>query len=920
MKKIQQFQIFKFSTDRLKESNYKISNITLEQARKNGEIISIAESEMQRVLFREKNREFSPYKLQELRDEKYRLSRKADSLEIRKRLSEINFQIESMLFIEDIISLKIIDKRHYQTIINKGGISVNGKTYLPFIFSAGLIRRNSGLFIEASIKDKIIGTLENGRNKDVEIVPAKYNSYLGLASSSSIRVSTPRFAIVRDLILKRTDLMDYGEYIGDGIEPKITEKNISGEYNGFDGCGLVSPSMAKKWSRELELDGYVASTFIVRFPWGKGLCATMDFKLFGEEIANKSTIMDIYGKEIDITRIDVIVSESQFKLWNSYESAEDYYIHCLKNGLGWGVTKVNPKNPKSVAKMSYQFLQALSLNDSQIEKICEPTINWFHRISGGDLESSLLYGLGEVDSREKSWFKKLTPLYQSVILENELIKDSYFISQIDNSLAKKKKDAKKGNLYLHGNYQTIVPDLILYCQHIFGLPLKPSVNAGEIYSNYWNKKGVSIVAGVRSPLTFQTEILSLKIIDNEDIRKWFKYIESGLVLPANGIGLEYLLASGADSDGDDLCTIDSMEFLDGRISGLPVVYEIVKAPKNLINNATENLLYDAQMKGFNTKVGFITNLSSTYYSMLSNFEVGTKEYSTVLNRLKWGKIMQSQEIDKQKGIIIPPLPVHWTKYKKITDDMNEEQKSEILFNNSVLCHRRPYFFIYLYDHYMRRYKRELKIYNNISLIRFGLTFDELKALPNKTQEQRNLVDRYNRKTYFIDNNSIMNKICHYMEKRLKEIKTIKSKSSKDFDYKVLLSKNFKKPLRRDIEKVKLLYKEYKALKRNLQMNYDEYADNDYSSLDEIYNHINNKSYSAITSNSEELADVLIYSCYEELGVQSKSFLWNCYGHEIVCNIKSRRKEKFVRIPLPKENGSIEYLWKNYSWYNINVED
>jgi len=921
LKKIQQFQIFKFSTDRLKETNYKIANINLEQARKNGEVISIAESEMQRVLFREKNREFSPYQLEQLHEEKHKLSKKKNSVEFRKRFTEVNSKIDNMLFIEDIISLKIIDKRHYQAIIKKGGISVNGKMFVPFIFSAGLIRRNSGLLIEASIKDKILEILENGRNKDIELVAAKHNSYMGLYSSSSLRVSTPRFAVVPDLILKRTDTMDYGEYIGDGIEPSITEKEVTLEYSAFDGGGLISPSMAKKWSKDLELDDYVASTFIIRFPWGKGLLSCFDFKLFSEEISKNNIFLDIYGKEINISKTDVIISESQFKLWNCYNNTEEYNINCLRNGLGWSVTQVNPKNVKSFAKMSYQYLQTLNLNDYQIEKVCEPTLNWLSYSSGGTLESSLLYGLGEIDTRQKNWFNQLSPIFQSVIFENDLIKDSYFVAQLDNSLLKKKHDAKKGNIYLNGNYQFVIPDLFLYCQHIFGLQLEPLLHSGEIYSKYWNDKDVSIVAGVRSPLTFESEVLYLNVIDNDETKKWFKYIESGLILPANGIGLEFLLASGMDGDGDSLCTINSKEFLEGRVSGLPVTYEIIKAPKYLLNNETENLLYEAQMKGFNTKVGFITNLSSTYYSMLYNFEKGTQEYIAILNRLKWGKNMQSMEIDKQKGILIPPIPSHWTKFKKMSDDMTEDEKLSTEFNNSILCDKkRPYFFIYLYDHYMRRYKKELNIYDNICLTRFGLTFEEVKALSEKSQEQHDIINRYNRKTYFIDNNSIMNRICHHMERLLKEIKTLKSQTSKDFNYEVLTSKNFSKPSKRNIEKFTLLHKEYKSLKRNFQMTFDEYADNDYSSLEEIYKFINNKAYATITSNSEELGNLAIYCCYEELGIQSKSYMWNCYGKEITSNIKSKRKEKFVRIPLPKENGTIEYLWKNYSWYNINIEE
>ena len=48
----------KFSSDRLRRSNYKI-NITINEARKNGEIISQAENQLIRTLFQITNREFN---------------------------------------------------------------------------------------------------------------------------------------------------------------------------------------------------------------------------------------------------------------------------------------------------------------------------------------------------------------------------------------------------------------------------------------------------------------------------------------------------------------------------------------------------------------------------------------------------------------------------------------------------------------------------------------------------------------------------------------------------------------------------------------------------------------------------------------------------------------------------------------------
>ena len=51
MKKLQQFFIYKISTDRLKRYNYNI-NLTISDARKSGELVSIGDSQMLRTLRR----------------------------------------------------------------------------------------------------------------------------------------------------------------------------------------------------------------------------------------------------------------------------------------------------------------------------------------------------------------------------------------------------------------------------------------------------------------------------------------------------------------------------------------------------------------------------------------------------------------------------------------------------------------------------------------------------------------------------------------------------------------------------------------------------------------------------------------------------------------------------------------------------
>ena len=65
MKKLQSYYVFKFNSSRLKNSHYKIT-LDINQARKNGELVTIGESKMVRSLFRLQGKEIDYDKIKEL--------------------------------------------------------------------------------------------------------------------------------------------------------------------------------------------------------------------------------------------------------------------------------------------------------------------------------------------------------------------------------------------------------------------------------------------------------------------------------------------------------------------------------------------------------------------------------------------------------------------------------------------------------------------------------------------------------------------------------------------------------------------------------------------------------------------------------------------------------------------------------------
>ena len=913
-KKLEQFYIFKIDSDRLKEHKFKINNLTTEQARLNGELVSISDSQLVRTIHRLIQKEVSPILLRDLREQKKRIARKRNSIYNRKKLQEIIEQIDSILFIPEIVSVRFVNKTHYSKILEKGFFSVNGKHYVPFMASSGMIRRNTALFIEETLKSKVTEVFENGKSPDLEIAPAKYSAYYALYSSSSMDVTFPKIAVIPDLLLETKRLVDYTQYQGAGIDPLVETREMELECNAFDGQGLVSPYMAKRWSQDLGLD-YLPSAFIIRAPFTKGLCVVFDFHRLAKE-AERDTLIDIYGNTVDVYDVDVLISESQFKLWNAYSSTQEYYENCARNELGWGISRTSPKKDKTYAMSSYQFLQVLDLTNKDIANLCEPTINWIKQVSGGELLYTLLYLMGDTEY-STGWFERLDPVTQALLLNEEMLKDSYLISLLDKSLVRKKRDSMMGRLVFSGNYSFAIAEPYMQACHALGLARMSLLEDGKHYSHFWNtrKEYTPHATAIRSPIVHHSEVNSLHFTYGTAVDTWYKYIYSGIVFPPNGVGMDFAINGGMDVDGDLICTIDHPSFISGRQKGLPIVYDTQKAEKVLLAE-NESSVYESVTKGFGTKVGFYTNVSTAYYSLLANYSSDTREAQVIQKRLKYGRTLQGLEIDKQKGLVIPPFPEHWTKWKKITNDMSEEEKAQQQFNNGILADKRPYFMRWLYSGYNNRYLKEIAARNNICYTKWGVSFEELIAREIKTQEQLNLIAKYNKRTFFINNNSTMNRISRYMEKELKNIKLKNKTASANFDFMILVSQKFHTPSSVNLDKMMLLYKHWKSLKRALHN--AEHVDDDFSDIAQISSHINKKAYSTISSNAAELADMAVYLCYVILGKTSKTFCWQVFGKEIVENMRSRHDKKYVRAPKKSEFGSQEYLWSRYGMYIINI--
>lgn len=536
-----QFYIYKFESKYLDKYKYNIET-TFKQAKENDQIIAVADSQMLRSIRDIRNRYIDRYKVEMLFKKRDDIKKQPSSKTNAALIKEINKQINTMMFVPEYVSVIINNKSHYKKLFYNGLI-INGKKYKRFSCSASQARVNTIIMVEEEIKEELYNRLNNGRH-DKKLNPSKFNAYLGLSSSATIPVSSPRVCVVKDCLINRNTFVNYVTEIDKPLEDDIIEqKEVEIEYNCFDGMGLISPEQSERWAKELELD-WIPSEWCIRNAWIKGMVCTFPIQEFCEKINNGNYIIEtIYKnpdgtyKTADLRNIDVIISESQFKMSGCYDSYEEYEKNALENKLSWGISRYTPKQDSNCLYLNYQSIQTLKLSDEDIISLCEPTVKWIKGVTKDNIMYSSLFMMGKsIGKKEISDFIRSSDNYwlKSLLIDNELINDKYITDKIYDNIVNKIKSACLGKLVVDGNYQVLVSDPYAMMEHICGLKPNGLIGKKEYYSNYWNGRNVTQVDSMRSPLTYRSEHNILNLKNTEEVNYWYRYLTTGIVVNIHG--------------------------------------------------------------------------------------------------------------------------------------------------------------------------------------------------------------------------------------------------------------------------------------------------------------------------------------------------------------------------------------------------
>lgn len=560
------------------------------------------------------------------------LKKEKDSAKNKRRIKKLYELIDEIQFVPEYLAV-IMDKPEH---MNKfaDGFKVNGQTYRRLVGTPNGVKKSTVIY--STIKSELNRRMENCRDIKVPLVPAKFEAYKALCCSASIPVTnTHRVLVVDDVETKFVEdfieLRD-GE---NGGEPIMEYKTGELKLTATDGCGMMTPTLAKQWSEDLGLD-YLMSGCCIRNSFCKGMLATFDFVEYNKKFGKSPIVKDIWGNEHDIREIDIVLTASMLKLWNSYKSIKDYFNCCDMNGYTFAVTKATPKTPDEQRTLNYQYIQSYELTDEQIWQLVSPTVNEIKDVLGGDINKAILYLRG-TNVTEENLDLRTNDFVKALMIDERMMNDSYVIDRINNLITKKIKDAKIGVVKVQGNYTIVVGDPVALCQKIFECDVPDDklglLKAGEIYTKFWHDKNVDEVVCLRSPMSDMSNIVKQKVAWNSDIEYWYRYLNNLIVFNAHDSACHAL--SGCDFDSDQIFTTNNNVMVE-NFKQTPVVVCVQKtAEKKVLDNPdkTEQILLESNKLGFGDEIGQVTNRITSMFDVLCNFEPGTKEYEMIRYRI-----------------------------------------------------------------------------------------------------------------------------------------------------------------------------------------------------------------------------------------------------------------------------------------------
>ena len=898
--------IYKIHSSRLRKVKWKLT-LPIDEARRNDEVISLADSQVLRWIDELNEITDADTQARAIKGEIRHIRREPNNIQNRKRIKQLYAQLDLLQFKPDYMCLIIDKKKDYYRACR--GFSINGINYKRLLGTNGGIKNSTIVFVSERYAGELQCRIDNGRNTEKELVTAKLEAYKALTCSASTPVSLPKgILIVNDC---ETHFFSDIIYLNDECDgdPVIEErKSQEVKINASDGYGVMLPSLAERWSKELNLD-YIVSGVNTRFSFEKGMVFTFDFIDFASKVANEAYIVkDAWGNNVDIRDVELILTTSMVKLWDSYDSCQSYIENSIKNGYKFGIAKTCPKELERERTLNYQFIQSYDLSDADIEELIAPTMQEIKDVLRGDWRKTVLFlkgsGLNDknIDSLDNDFVK-------AIMIDHRMVDDPFVQSSVYQLIRNRINEAKVGALKVHGNYSIVSGDPYALCQSIFGMEITGLLKGGEIYNKYWADTGVEKLACFRAPMTCHNNIRLVRPVNNDEARYWYQYMETCTIF--NSWDTAATALNGMDYDGDLVMLTDNKVLVDKLHVQPALMCAQRKAEKKI---STDDDFIKSNIESFGNDIGQTTNWITSMFEVQSRFKEDTKEYAELSYRIKCGQLYQQNSIDKAKGIICKPMPKTWHDRHAVNQIEDEGLKG---FYRSIVADKKPYFMRYIYPALMKQYNTYIKNTERNSLREFQMTINELRSVSDDqlSERQKDFLKYYHYRMPVGIGDCVMNRICRRFEQEFDGY-IGRHNITTQFDYRIM--RGSEEYSSTQYNAIKKLYEDYNQRLRNYAVfaDYERVDENDSRTEMSVMTDEFRRNCNKICQNGDALCNIILDLCYTR--TSSKNFAWSMCGQDIIRNLL-KKCDGIISYPVSDPNGDIEYCNNRFSVSTKKIE-
>lgn len=386
------------------------------------------------------------------------------------------------------------------------------------------------------------------------------------------------------------------------LKPEVSKEFV--DITCFDGEGLISPRLAEKINEKIggEKPSY---SFQVRMPFFKGMLHTVDFHSFLKDagVEGKAVVKDVFGRERDLFKANIIVTPSMFKLCSlsfhkllgDTDPMKYYFEKVREYEHGFYLVKTeNSFHNTGYTHLTTQFLSTLDLTAEDFDEIVREHIQRADAFKPENLDEpeKIREILG--DSQTESWMKLL-------LADSRFIYDTHIRKLLANHRISKYNNIALGRFEVRGENRFLSGDLFYFLIRLIKEVIAYRKKCGEditalsqkerelslqrikrrrVYMPGFNK--ANRVALLRSPHLSRNEDVGAYLASaGEYYQKYLSHL-TGVVFVGDRSYIPQALG-GADFDGDHVNVIYDKRIADACFRGGYAEGERKSKPFILIN-------------------------------------------------------------------------------------------------------------------------------------------------------------------------------------------------------------------------------------------------------------------------------------------------------------------------------------------------